>query len=133
MKKLSRAIVPLALITTILSLVSCSVKNTSSIQEPPLQEKKNTIEYSIFPAQLSYIGEQKWGYIDETGKFVLKPEFTQAGRFNSNGLATAGKGDKVGLIDKTGQFIAAPVYTSISDYNEGLAIAQDDEGFKVLN
>lgn len=51
----------------------------------------------------------KWGYIDETGKFVIKPQFEKAERF-SEGFAAVKVGDKFGYIDKTGKFIINPQF-----------------------
>lgn len=95
---------------------------------------KNKLEkYNLYPAQVSYIGEQKWGYIDASGSFIIKPVFSNAFRFQPNGLAVAGRNSKFGLVDKKGRFIVEPAFNSIRDFKEGLAIAQDDEGFVVIN
>lgn len=88
---------------------------------------------AIFPARDSYLTDSKWGYIDKAGMFVIQPSFSQAFRFQSNGLAVAGRGDKVGLIDRTGSFITEPVYSYINEYKEGLAVAADGSGYVVLD
>jgi hypothetical protein len=53
----------------------------------------------------------KWGFIDNTGRFVINPEYSHVGYFN-NGVAQVsvgeGDGQKFGYIDKTGKFIFAP-------------------------
>ncbi|NLK88084.1 MAG: DUF3298 domain-containing protein [Clostridiaceae bacterium] len=87
----------------------------------------------IFPARDSYLTDSRWGYIDKTGSFVIQPVFSQAFSFQSNGLAVAGRGDRVGLIDRTGSFITEPVYTYINEYREGLAVAMDGSGSVVLD
>jgi hypothetical protein len=87
----------------------------------------------IFPARDSYLTDSRWGYIDKAGMFVIQPSFSQAFRFQSNGRAVAGRGDKVGLIDRTGSFITEPVYSYINEYKEGLAVAVDDTGYVVLD
>lgn len=102
-------------------------------QEMVLNQDRTGTRSAIYPAQVSYLGEQKWGYIDDSGKFALQPKFTQAMRFQPNSLAVAGEGDKVGLIDRTGKFFVKPVYTAIDDFYDGLAVAQDDKGFVVLD
>jgi len=102
-------------------------------QEQSFNPKAGKEQSAIYPAQVSYLGEQKWGYIDSTGKFVLSPKFTMALRFQSNGLAVAGEGEKVGMIDRIGKYIVEPVYTNIRDFHEERAIAQDDNGFTVLD
>ncbi len=43
----------------------------------------------------------KWGFIDRSGKIVVKPEFEKVEEF-SEGLAVVLRNDKYGFIDKTG-------------------------------
>jgi len=49
-------------------------------------------------------GEDRWGYIDLTGQFVIAPEFRMAQPFR-NGLAAATRGLETGYINKKGQFV----------------------------
>jgi len=55
--------------------------------------------------------EGKWGYIDQSGKFVINPQFEDA-EFFRGGLArvTVGKGSekKQGYVDMNGKFIWTP-------------------------
>jgi len=113
------------------SSASCQFRNTK--EEIPHDPDIRSGRPDIYPAPLNYLGEQKWGYINNTGRFILKPEFDKAFRFQPNGLAVAGKEGKVGLIDTAGKFVVELVYDAINDFTEGLAVAQDDSGFKVLN
>lgn len=87
----------------------------------------------IYPAKDNYLGDPKWGYIDSAGMFVIQPAFSQAFRFQGNGLAIAGTGDRVGLIDRNGNYVAQPVYEHIREFSEGLAIASDKDGCVVLD
>lgn len=159
MKKLARVAISIIVVTIMLGAVSCGSQETSgrvkqyavqsdqqdngtvpseSIvndgkQDLALLQKDSKGQSAIYPAKVSYLGEHKWGYIDCSGKFVLQPGFTQALRFQSNGLAAAGEGGKVGLIDRTGKYIVEPIYADIRDFHEGLAVAQDDNGYAVLD
>ena len=47
------------------------------------------------------------GFIDKTGKMVIKPRFTVAGPF-SEGLAAFSLGNGEGFIDKTGKVVISP-------------------------
>ena len=62
----------------------------------------------------------KWGYIDKTGKYVIKPEFDLAGYF-AEGLAAACSGQKWGYIDKSGSYIIKPQFDYGWAFSEGLA------------
>ena len=73
---------------------------------------------------------QGWGYINESGKLVLRTTFDRAGSF-SEGLAPvcvakprAGKrkGDlKCGFIDKTGKIVIEPQFDKVDVFRDGLA------------
>ena len=125
---------PVAAQTDVLSSTpEQGTQQKESNQNPSSAVIPESGQSEVYPAQVDYLGEQEWGYINETGKFVIKPVYDQAQRFQDNGLAIAGKNGKVGLIDRTGKFVAEPVYKSIGEFSEGLAAAQDDEGFEVLD
>lgn len=76
-------------------------------------------------------GKGKYGFIDKTGEFVVKPEFNQAGPF-VEGLARVTSivdgEEKVGFIDRSGRFMIPPQFNTdadfrrnSSDFSEGLA------------
>lgn len=56
----------------------------------------------------------KYGFIDKSGKIVIKPQFDNAGSF-SEGLAAVKLDGKYGLIDKNGKIILEPQFDKI-DY-----------------
>lgn len=127
-------------ISALLMLTACGGRQTSIQSEPEGREPTQTQpgdqssgRSPVYPAQVSYIGDSKWGYIDSSGKFVLRPDYSSAQRFQANGLAVAGKDGKAGLIDYTGKFVVEPVYQNIGDFSDGLAIVQDDDGFSVMD
>ena len=64
----------------------------------------------------------KWGYINTTGEFVIKPnpQFDNAWSF-SEGLAQVRVDDKLGYIDTTGKFVIRPRFYFAEDFSEGLA------------
>jgi hypothetical protein len=51
--------------------------------------------------------DNKWGYIDKTGRLIIPFQFDTADYF-SEGLAAVGIGEKTGYIDKTGKFVVPP-------------------------
>lgn len=82
-------------------------------------------EFSEGLAAAMRSGENKWGYIDKTGKFVIEPNFESypsgyVGSF-SEGLAMVRVGAKTGFIGRNGEFVIAPQFAFAADFNEGLA------------
>lgn len=60
------------------------------------------------------------GYIDNTGKVIIRPQFDEAWNF-SEGLAPVRVDDKWGYIDETGKIVIAPQFFQVSSFKEGLA------------
>ena len=67
----------------------------------------------------------KYGYIDQTGKFVIEPEFNYVYWF-SEGLAAVMIGTKWGFIDKTGNVVIEPKFESGTFFVDGLAEIEID-------
>lgn len=86
---------------------------------------------------------KKWGFIDEKGRSVVKPQFAMVGDFFEGraavtldpGTAPSGAGAgsaKWGYIDKTGKMVVKPDFglfvlqgnTTTGDFHEGLAAVQ---------
>lgn len=62
----------------------------------------------------------KWGYIDQTGRFVIEPQFSNFRPF-SEGLVAVQVGDKWGYMNQQGEFVIQPQFTGAKDFSEGLA------------
>lgn len=120
---------------TVLAMSSCTPENAGKPGGPGGKDDgKSDPVKGPFPALLNYVGSPEWGYIDDSGKFVIKPAFSSAEEFQDNGLAVAGQKGMVGVINRSGSFVIKPKYESISEFSEGLAIATDDKGnFYVLD
>ena len=80
--------------------------------------------YKDFLKPLDYLYpisvDDKFGYIDKSGKIVIQPKYDSVGYF-SEGLAPVLVGNKYGYIDTKGKFIINPKYNDASDFSEGLA------------
>ncbi|MGQ9512886.1 WG repeat-containing protein [Thermodesulfitimonas sp.] len=73
-------------------------------------------ERELFPVRV----DGALGYIDGTGKIVIKPQFSNGCAF-SEGLARVWIGRKQGYIDKTGRVVIGPQFDDAQDFSEGLA------------
>lgn len=73
---------------------------------------------SLFPVRI----EGKFGYIDKTGKLVLKADFAGASRF-SQGLAAVQmtRGGRAGYIDETGTLVIPTQFDLADPFAEGYA------------
>jgi len=74
------------------------------------------------PLFLVVLGDKN-GYINKTGKIVIKPQFDFAGEF-SEGLAPVVVGYKWGYMDKTEQIVIEPQFFNACSFSAGLALVQ---------
>jgi hypothetical protein len=62
-----------------------------------------------------------YGFIDRTGKWVIKPQFTSANEFSEGLAAVEEQYGKLGYIDKTGKFVIPPKYDVAYSFEHGYA------------
>ncbi len=75
------------------------------------------------PARLfPIIQNEKWGYIDKTGKILMEPKFEEA-RIFSDGMGRVKLNGKFGYVDATGKMVMEMNFTTAYDFSEGLAEA----------
>jgi hypothetical protein len=74
---------------------------------------------------LRYFENGKVGFIDTTGKVVIKARFAQTGDF-SEGLAPARLKGLYGYIDTTGEYVIPPKYDYAMEFHDGLAVVYTD-------
>lgn len=67
--------------------------------------------------------KDKYGYADENGEIVIKPQYTHAYPFE-NGMAKVAKGEKWGYINESGKAIVPIQYDNIEPFENGLARVQ---------
>lgn len=87
----------------------------------------------LFPAPMKEVDGNKWGYINEKGRFILPPKYEQASDFQDNGLAIIRSMDHTGVINANGYFIVYPKYDTIHPFSEGRATVIEFQGFKVID
>jgi hypothetical protein len=74
----------------------------------------------------------KYGYVDKTGKVVIKPQFDKAGDFKES-FAPACINKKCGYIDKTGKFVIKPMFDDAGNFSEGLAAIEINEKYGYID
>lgn len=84
-------------------------------------EKFDSSKEVLYP----FLRDEKYGYINRTGKVIIQPKFIEAKRFYENRAAVImkdKKGDeKWGIIDNKGNALVEPVYDKIENYSDGVA------------
>lgn len=103
------------------------------IQLEQTKQADDTRATSLFPASLQTIDGTEWGYINDRGEWVIKPQYEYAAQFQSNGYAVVQVNGHSGMIDLMGRQVVPPIWDSISSYSEGRAIVIDKQGFKVMD
>lgn len=87
--------------------------------------KKDYYSYQLIPVQI----DEKWGYIDQKGKIIINPQFSEASLFSDDLALVVSSDEKVGYIDKKGRYVINPIYHSGTDFKEGLAFITPENGF----
>lgn len=82
--------------------------------------------------QVSRIG--KWGFINTSGEFKIKPQYDFAGSF-VNGLAPVSLRGKWGFIDKTNKLVIPMQFKTAFCFSEGLAVVSKttDGGYQYID
>jgi hypothetical protein len=79
-----------------------------------------TIKAPIDVPLFLIIRDRTRGFIDVSGRIVIKPQFGDAEDF-TEGLAAVRIGDKRGYIDTTGRVVIKPQFDMATKFSEGLA------------
>lgn len=78
----------------------------------------NTEDYGLIPVKQN----DKWGYINNKGVFVINPQFQNAECFFDNVARVVDSDGKIGYISKDGSFAINPVYENGTRFNDGSAM-----------
>ena len=106
-------LITISLLITIINLVACTSNNDNA----------------LIPAKLG----DKWGYIDQKGKWIIHPQFEGAGCFSEN-LASVRIAGKVGYIDKSGVWVINPQFDGAWNFDsDGLAIVSLKDKLGYIN
>jgi hypothetical protein len=72
---------------------------------------------AIFPVKAG----GKYGFINNTGKLVVQPQFDDAGKFD-DGLAPVSLGGKWGYVDRDGKLAVPPQFELADPFSDDLAL-----------
>ncbi|MEJ1937656.1 WG repeat-containing protein, partial [Nostoc sp. NIES-2111] len=104
------------------------------------QEKSSAQIQVLKPEQkplFRIVQNGKLGFIDNTGRIVIKPKFEldKVGNFSENRAALGGKNGKWGFIDNTGKVIVLPQFENVAQFSEQRAAVKQNGkwGFIDLN
>jgi hypothetical protein len=78
--------------------------------------------------------DEKWGYIDESGTYVINPQFEIAENFSENGLALVVMDEKWGYIDEKGNYVIELQFDEAWGFSDnGLAPVKTNKKYGVID
>ncbi len=125
--KTIRLILPVILVLILLTSCATPATTTMATTEVPTESSEALPVVGeprmLFPAFERAEGQQAWGYIDQTGVYIIPPQYEMTTDFQAIGLSVFRQKGKTGLIDLSGEIIVEPTFDDIGTYSEGIAIA----------
>lgn len=117
--------------------IALRLDSSLSFKEELLELKKQITQelraVYLYRASIQTTDGEKWGYMNDLGRFVLQPQYDGAFRFQKNGLAAVQVGELFGVIDASGTYAVRPRYGTIPEFSEGRAAVVDSGGFHVID
>lgn len=74
-----------------------------------------------------------YGYIDTKGKYVINPQFDNAGGFSDNGLANVKSGDKWGYINIKGEYVIEPQFDIAYTFDGATAVVKQGNKWGLID
>ncbi len=101
--------------------------------------KAGAEEITLLPAVEATNAGNKWGYIDQTGLFIIKPTYDYAAEFNDKGIAIVKNHGNyesdygnIYFINKSGKVVSGPFISYTPEFKNGLAIIVTDKASSVV-
>ena len=82
----------------------------------------NKCKINSYPAFINTKTGRSYGYINNTGKFIIEPKFSTAEDFNNDSLAIISIENYFGVINTKNEFIVYPIYDFLRPFVENRAI-----------
>jgi hypothetical protein len=86
-------------------------------------------QYILIPLKNA---DDKFGYIDTLGNWIIKPDYDEAFTF-SEGFALVYKNDTCFYINKEGQKVSANYFEEAESYKDGVAVVKKSNLFYLIN
>lgn len=105
------------------------------IKANPKYPGKDTVLRELAQNQGEWLparSQQKWGFIDSTGKTVLPFDYEFVGEF-SEGMAQVGLNGKTGFINRCGRLVIPCHFDEVTDFEKGWALAIKDSVAGAIN
>lgn len=74
-----------------------------------------------------------FGYLDNRGVEIIKPQYQKANSFTTDGYASIMKNDKWGVINKSGEIIISCKYDDIGSIKYGAIVASQNGKWFIIN
>lgn len=74
----------------------------------------------------------RWGYADTLGNWLIAPAYDDAAAF-SEGFAAVCSNDSCFYIDKEGKKASAFVFSEVGDYHQGVAVVKQQDHYFLIN
>lgn len=81
-------------------------------------------QYELLP----YLTADRWGYVNQSGKSIINPQFSRAELFHGGLARVENMAHKIGYINPSGAFTIAPAYEAGLSFSEGLACVVPTSG-----
>lgn len=108
----------------------CYVNKTGSLVGREMQN----IEFQDGNKIGKFQKNEKWGYVDASGKVIIEPKFDEVEHFDKYGMALVKNGNEWGYINKTGDFAIKESFESAVDfYNDELAPVKKNSLWGYIN
>jgi hypothetical protein len=112
---LKSTVIAVLLLFIIAATVGCQSNAGSKPGLDSDNKNRDTVESRLYPILV----DNKVGFIDEIGKTVVTPKYSNSHEFNE-GFCGVKLGDKWGFIDVQGKYIISPRFLEVGNFCEGM-------------